>query len=162
MQDPAWIVEARKYIGQREIKGAKTNGFVSIWLKTLRAWWSDDEQPWCGVFVAHCIQSVGLPIPKNWMRATDWLSIGKTLPRPAMGCIVVFSRAGGGHVGFVVGKTATGNLMVLGGNQGDSVRISEFSPARAIGYRWPSVSPLPERYNLPIIDSDGTLSTNEA
>ena len=61
------------------------------------------------------------------MRATDWLSIGKVLPKPAEGCIVVFSRAGGGHVGFVVGKSASGNLMVLGGNQGDAVRISEFS-----------------------------------
>ena len=59
-------------------------------------------------------------------------------------------------------ESASGNLMVLGGNQGDAVRISEFSLDRVIGYRWPSVAPLPERYNLPIIGSDGKLSTNEA
>nr|WP_303803578.1 hypothetical protein [Snodgrassella alvi] len=36
------------------------------------------------------------------------------LYKPAYGCIVTFTRKGGGHVGFVVGKDTRGNLMVLG------------------------------------------------
>jgi len=85
-----------------------------------------------------------------------------SLLKPCVGAIVVFSRDGGGHVGFVVGLDKYGNLMVLGGNQGDCVRISAFSFDRVIGYRWPSKFPKPERYRLPILNSDGTLSKNEA
>lgn len=162
MQDPAWIVEAKKHIGLREIPGPKDNGVILGWLKSLKAWWSNESVPWCGTFAAHCVRSAGLPIPKDWMRATAWLSIGKVLPKPAEGCIVVFSREGGGHVGFVVGKDKQGHLMVLGGNQGDAVSIRPFDTGRVLGYRWPSVSPLPERYNLQIIDSDGKVSMNEA
>jgi len=157
-----WLDEAYKYIGQHEIKGAKTNSFIAIWLKLLNAAWHDDETPWCGTFVAHCVKSANLPIPKNWMRARDWLTVGTTILKPCVGAIVVFSRDGGGHVGFVVGLDKYGNLMVLGGNQGDCVRISAFSFDRVVGYRWPSKWPKPERYRLPILNGDGTLSKNEA
>ena len=48
----------------------------------------------------------------------SYLSWGEKLDRPVLGCVVVFTRDGGGHVGFVVGKSTSGNLLVLGGNQG--------------------------------------------
>ena len=51
------------------------------------------------------------------------------LNNPAYGCIVVFSRAGGGHVGFLVGKDKQGNLMILGGNQSNAVNIKPFDDA---------------------------------
>ena len=52
------------------------------------------------------------------MRAKEYAFAGKRLTKPAYGCLVVFTRQGGGHVGFVVGKDKAGNLLVLGGNQG--------------------------------------------
>ena len=157
-----WLDEAYKYIGQHEIKGAKTNSFVAIWLKLLNAAWHDDETPWCGTFVAHCVKSANLPIPKNWMRARDWLTIGTTILKPCVGAIVVFSRDGGGHVGFVVGKDSNNNLMVLGGNQGDAVKVSPFNLTRVIGYRWPIEYPIPTSFHLPTLTSDAKLSKNEA
>lgn len=160
--DPAWLVEARKLIGIAEIKGPKTSDFISRWLDTLGAWWSDDETPWCGVFVAHCMRVAGLPLPKYWMRAKAWAEWGTKLTAPVHGCIVVFERQGGGHVGFVVGQTLAGNLMVLGGNQGDRVKVSEFSRDRVVGYYWPTSAPLPIHQALLVIGSSGPLSSNEA
>lgn len=162
MPKPLWLIEAQRHVGLKEIKGARHNRFIVLWLKTLRAWWFDDETPWCGTFVAHCIQSCKYQLPKYWMRALDWLNWGQELEKPSVGCIVVFSREGGGHVGFVVGRDAAGNLMVLGGNQGDSVKISPFDPARVLGYRWPSQCAKPVDCHLPLLDSDGKLSNNEA
>ncbi len=37
----------------------------------------------------------------------------------------------------------SGNLLVLGGNQGDEVNIREFPLTRVTGYRWPLNEPMP-------------------
>lgn len=64
----------------------------------------------------------------------------------------------------VVAKDAKGNLMVLGGNQGDAVNIKPFAVSRVLAYRWCGTQsqPAPHRYKLPVLRSDGKLSTNEA
>ena len=158
----SWIAEARTHIGLREGPGPKNNGVILGWLRKLRAWWSDDSTPWCGTFAAMCLANAGLTPPKDWYRATAWLTLPVALSRPAYGCVVVFTRDGGGHVGFVVGKDKAGNLMVLGGNQGDAVNIRPFAISRVAGYRWPSAYPSTGRFNLPVLDSDGNVSDNEA
>lgn len=157
-----WIFQARKHIGLREVPGPKTSSVIAGWLTRLKAWWSDDATPWCGTFAAMCVADAGLTPPKEWYRAMSWLALPVALPRPAYGCVVVFSREGGGHVGFVVGKDRNGNLMVLGGNQGDAVSIRPFPVSRVTGYRWPSAYPSSGRFALPLLDSDGRLSENEA
>lgn len=162
MSKPLWIVEAQRHIGLREIKGAKHNNFIIVWLESLKAWWSDDETPWCGTFVAHCMKKAECKLPKYWMRAKDWLNWGVIVTEPFVGCIVVFERQGGGHVGFVVGQDANKNLLVLGGNQGDAVKISPFDIKRVLGYRWPSEYPLPVTKNLPILKNNENLSKNES
>lgn len=149
-----WLAEARKHIGLKEIPGAKNNPVISAWLKDLGAWWQDDATPWCGVFAAHCLKMAGRDIPKNWFRAREYEIYGLPQTRPAYGCIVTFTRQGGGHVGFVVGEDAAGNLLVLGGNQADGVNIRAFPKSRATAYRWPSkggqpLQPDPSRYALP-------------
>ena len=158
----SWIAEARTHIGLREVPGPKNNSVILGWLRKLRAWWSDDSTPWCGTFAAMCLANAGLTPPKDWYRATAWLTLPVALSRPAYGCVVVFTRDGGGHVGFVVGKDKAGNLMVLGGNLGDAVNIRPFALNRVAGYRWPSAYPSTGRFNLPVLDSDGKVSDNEA
>jgi len=157
-----WVDEARKQIGVREIKGQKTSVKIANWLLSLRAWWKDDETPWCGVFVAHCIKTAGLAIPKNWFRAKEWLNWGQVITQPTYGAVVVFDRVGGGHVGFVVGKDKNGNILVLGGNQGDAVNIKAFAVNRVAGYRWPKEVPLPVKQQLTVLAHSAELSTNEA
>jgi len=159
---PLWIIEAQRHIGVKEIKGIKTNSFIAIWLKNLKAWWDSDEVAWCGVFVAHCMKKAECKLPKYWMRAKDWLNWGQKIIQPCVGCIVVFERDGGGHVGFVVGQDVNKNLMVLGGNQGDAVKVSPFQIERVAGFRWPIEYPIPLSFELPILKSDGNLSKNES
>lgn len=73
--------------------------------------------------------------------------------------VVVFSRDGGGHVGFVVGQHQNGDLMVLGGNQSDAINIRAFSRSRVTGYRWPVNEPRDSRM-LPLMN--GTSSVKES
>lgn len=162
MNEPSWLVEARKYIGLSEFPGASHNSTILRWLDKLSAWWRDDETPWCGVFVAYCMQASDIAVPKYWMRAKAWADWGSRLSAPVTGCVVVFERQGGGHVGFVVGRTLTGNLMVLGGNQGDKVSIAAFDRSRVVGYYWPPGLPLPIHQGLIVMADNGQLSTNEA
>lgn len=158
-----WMQEGMKHIGLKEIPGSKHNSVIVGWLKQLSAWWTDDETPWCGVYVAHCMRTAGLVVPKYYMRAKAWgEEWGQTLAEPAEGCIVVFERQGGGHVGFVVGVTPDGFLAVLGGNQGNSVSIGKFNRDRVVGYFWPAELNLPDSYSLKTVNLSGQASVNEA
>jgi uncharacterized protein (TIGR02594 family) len=160
--DYPWIVEAKKHIGLKEIPGPKHNSVILGWLKSLKAWWSEDETPWCGTFVAHCMKTCNISVPNNWMRALAWAEWGVKLSSPVNGCVVVFKRAGGGHVGFVMGQTTDGFLSVLGGNQGNSVTVAKFDKGRVVGYYWPKEVSMPSNGKLNIVSNSGTVSTNEA
>lgn len=161
MSEPAWLTIARSYIGLAEIPGKETNPTIRNWLIRLGAWWRDDETPWCGTFVGAVMQEAGLPIPKHYYRARAWLEWGTVLTSPAVGCVVVFDRRGGGHVGLVVGRSgAFDDLLVLGGNQGNRVSIAAFPRGRVLGYRWPG--PLTNlEYTLPTFGAV-PISTSEA
>lgn len=162
MNELGWIAVARRYVGQREIPGAKHNTWiVAIWALIGAAWFKDDETPWCAGFVAYCLKSVGLKIvgPSKVARALAWAHHGVKLDRPAYGCIAVKARKGGGHVGFVVGRDQQGKLMILGGNQDNQVKVSPFDESDFIAFRWPSVAPDPRRYQLPLVNSDGRAVT---
>lgn len=160
--EPTWMHRARRYLGLRETPGKATAPVIARWLLELKAWWRDDETPWCGVYVAAVMRKEGLVPPKYWYRARGWLEFGVSIPDPIPGCIAVFERKGGGHVGFVAGTDEMGRLMILGGNQGNAVSLAPFDRARALGYRWPSTVPIPAT-RLPLVASNGaTSSTNEA
>ena len=161
MSDPNWLMIARSYIGLAEIPGKEHSPTIAGWLTGLKAWWRDDETPWCGVFVAECMRASAIELPKHWYRAKGWLDWGVPIAVPIVGCVVVYERKGGGHVGIVVGKDQRGNLMTLGGNQGNKVSIMPFALERAIGFRFPQES-LPVLAALPVVNSDGAASTQEA
>lgn len=159
--DPAWFAKAKEYLGLKEIPGKRHNSTILSWLERLGAWWRDDETPWCGVFVAHCMREAGLSVPQHWMRAKAWADYGANLraSHVAPGAILVFARQGGGHVGFYVGEDAT-YYYVLGGNQSNSVNVAKIAKARCIAIRWPRGVPVvggPKRVNL-----KAEVSQNEA
>lgn len=161
--EPAWLTHARTYLGTAEIPGKATAPVIARWLRELKSWWSDDEMPWCGTFVAACLRESGLPVAKHWYRAKDWLNWGNSLAEPILGCIVVYERTGGGHVGFVVGRDVLGRIVTLGGNQGNKVSIAPFDAVRVLGYRWPE-NRFAEQISagkLPLVQSNGQSSTGE-
>lgn len=166
---PAWVVEALKHIGLKEIAGSKHNPTILSWIKNLSGWFTDDETPWCGTFVAQCLKETGRGYPKHWYRALAYGDYGTRLAKPAYGCIGVMGRTGGGHVTFIVGETQDGKYLVgLGGNQSNAVNLMKFPKSRFTAFGWPTYdsgvasSPYPSRYNLPTYDNSLKVSTNEA
>jgi uncharacterized protein (TIGR02594 family) len=162
--EPFWLVNARKYIGVAEIPGKDENPVIQRWLRELKSFFNSEDVPWCGTFCAAVFRESGLPVAKHWYRARDWLNWGNILAEPILGCVVVYERSGGGHVGFVVGRDVLGRIVTLGGNQGNRVSIAPFDAVRVLGYRWPE-----DRFaeqiaagRLPMVSSQGQSSTGEA
>lgn len=164
MTEPHWMEKARHYIGVAEIPGKATAPTIARWLIELRSWISDDETPWCGTFCAAVMREAGLPLPQHWYRARDWLNWGVKIVEPAPGCIVVYERAGGGHVGFAVARDQRNRIMTLGGNQGNRVSIAPFDRYRVLGFRWPTdhVAELAAAGVLPVLSNNQTSSGGES
>lgn len=133
-----WMSTAYSTIGIKETPGRKDTAKIMEWAKMLELTkdYSADSIPWCGLYVAYVVAMVGCEPVKNPLWALNWKKFGKGLDQPAFGCIVVFVRKGGGHVGFYVGEDAY-NYMILGGNQTDEVNITRVAKNRAVAYRWP-------------------------
>lgn len=115
----------------------------------------------CAAFVGAMLENVGI-ISSRYESARSYATWGIKLKEPVPGCIVVFSRNGGGHVGFAMADDGNGRLLILGGNQKDQVSIAPFNKDRVIGYRWPLAVPIPLKEKLRVIGSQAASSTNEA
>lgn len=145
--EPTWVTFARTKIGTREIPGPTHNSKLIQFLNSASKFngviWRDDEMPWCGGFVAACLVAVGVEPVKIAARARSWEQFGARLQtdRLAVGAILVFTRDGGGHVGFYLGEDAT-HYHVLGGNQGNAVTISRIAKSRLSASRWPRGVPV--------------------
>lgn len=159
---------ARKKLGTREAAGPANSPTILAWAKRLGTKvlgmiYNADSMPWCGVFVAECMDEVGITSPLFAVRAKSWAAWGSNLraERLAPGAVLVFERAGGGHVGFYVAEDAEA-YHVLGGNQGDSVSIVRVGKDRCVAQRWPEGRPVTGK---PIVIAEaGTahVSRNEA
>lgn len=156
-----WLIEARKFIGLQEIKGADhAPEILDMWKKIRRGGIKSDEVPWCSAFVGACFETVGI-LSTRFEGASSWLNWGDLIDEPQYGCVVVFKRNGGFHVGFLMGYDYAGNLMILGGNQGDMVSIKPFKKDRVAGYRSPRHWNLKSLY-IPTISSNSPLSIDES
>jgi uncharacterized protein (TIGR02594 family) len=160
-----WLAEARRLIGTREIPGPRDNPVILDWARATRIPYDDDETPWCGLFMAHCIAATlpDEPLPANPLGARNWLKFGRDMA-PQMGAILVFSRGSvqswSGHVALYAGEEAE-MFHILGGNQSDTVSIAKIAKSRLLGARWPhTVAPL--NTSLSTSGSGLPLSTNEA
>ena len=165
--NPKWIEKAIEYIGLKEINGIKHNEKILEFWKEIGAPFKDDETPWCAGFVGGVLEECGIKSTRSAM-ARSYQRWGTKLDGPIVGAIIVFWRGNpkgsSGHVGFVVGKDVNGNIMVLGGNQGDEVNVKPFSTSRILCYKWPIGYECGETGfdKLPVITGNFKLSTNEA
>jgi uncharacterized protein (TIGR02594 family) len=160
-----WLEEGKKYLGFEENKNSIE---IKGWAKKLGPkWFSDSFNPtinagaWCGVYVAYCLNQVGIKPPENYFRARDWMEFGQPLTIAQEGAVGIFAREGGGHVGFILGKTPDGHLVVRGGNQGNRVSDVKFPLARLIGIRWPKGVPTLNQ-DLKVQSVVGGFSASEA
>ncbi len=141
MMDAPWYRVARQLVGIKEIPGPKADPRI---LELFRlAGFPDatrkDETAWCAAFVGACLRLAGFS-NKATLLAAGYLDFGQDLGRdPVEGCIVVTEplvKGASGHVAFYAGERGN-DVILLGGNQHDSVRESNFPKKIVRAYRWP-------------------------
>jgi uncharacterized protein (TIGR02594 family) len=161
-EEPIWLRRSRQEIGVSEIAGKQHSKRVLSYWELSKLYFTDDETPWCAGFVGAMLEDCGIKSTRSGM-ARSYENWGQPCG-PIPGAVVTFWRgsksSGSGHVGFVTGKDQHGNVMVLGGNQGDAVNIKPFPTDRVTSYRWPAGVPIPGQ-SLQTVTSDGQVSTNE-
>ncbi|MFS0738594.1 TIGR02594 family protein [Sphingomonas sp. 1P06PA] len=135
----SWLEIAKAEIGIREdaLPGKHTQRIIDYHATTtLRA--TDDETPWCSSFVNWVVEQGGGTGTKSAL-ARSWLDWGRKLDKPQSGCIIVikkrtpgFTSATGSTTGYHVGFYVSGDektVRILGGNQSDQVKYSNFGLA---------------------------------
>lgn len=179
-KEPPWLAYARQQLGVREIVGPKHSPIIMGWIKSLGGAVlgievKDDETPWCGTFVAMCMAVAKHKPPRIAVRASSWGGWGRQLLGPRLGCVMVFTRTGGGHVGFYIGeddgdpagRTAAErapSYHILGGNQNNAVTTMRLAKTRLSegGMRWPDGVPLPPAQPIKLTPKGAPASENEA
>ncbi|MEM1371120.1 MAG: TIGR02594 family protein [Pseudomonadota bacterium] len=169
---PPWLVIARGYLGLQEYRGRRHNSTIVNFWKDLGLHFRDDETPWCAGFLNAVVKEAGYPIPPKYRAAAlgwRWTGTGVRLKGPALGAIMDMTRPGrpgSGHITFVAGRTRSGKIAGLGGNQGNRVSINPYDEhARDARYYWPENYPIPDDIgmrHLPLVDSTGAALRNEA
>ncbi len=134
-----WVDQVRRATGIQEVPGAADNPVIMGWrediakafpkMRTYAYTYQHDSTPWCGHGLAAALARVGIEPPfgstpeLKYMWADSYAHWGTKLPKPIPGCIMVFTRNGGGHVAMLE-KIDGNTLWVRGFNQSDEVNVS--------------------------------------
>jgi uncharacterized protein (TIGR02594 family) len=166
-QLPRTIAVALSLIGTQEVVGKGSNATIMSWRNELNAaghkidGYSDDDIPWCGLFAAFVTFKAGKNPVAGPLWARNWASFGTKGDKASLGDVLVFSRNGGGHVGFYVAED-NACFHVLGGNQGNAVSITRIAKTRCIAVRRPVYNQPPASVKPYRVSAAGAVSSNEA
>ena len=161
---PKILVEAVKHIGTKEIVGKEHNKKILAWAEAigLKSVYTNDEIPWCGLFIAYCCHAQGLDVVKHPLWALNWNKFGNVAQVPMLGDVLTFTRNGGGHVGIYIGEDTT-CYHVLGGNQNNQVNVMRIEKSRLSQARrtaWKIAQP--SNVRVVKLQTKGEISQNEA
>jgi len=142
---PSWLEIAKKEVGQHEVAGKSANPRIIEYHAATDLKAKSDEVAWCSSFVNWCMTKAGIKGTRS-AAAASWAGWG-VASNGKHGSVAVIYNAGsansslsrsGNHVAFLLDETST-HLVLLGGNQSDSVKISNFAKKswRVKAYRWP-------------------------
>jgi uncharacterized protein (TIGR02594 family) len=92
---------------------------------------------WCARFMNMVLQHTGHRGTGSDM-ASSFAHYGQRVSGPQVGAIAVMSRRGGGHVGIITGIDASGNPIMISGNNGNRVREAPISRGRIYAYVMPT------------------------
>lgn len=130
---PDHLVIAFGELGVKEVAGKKHDARVLGYHAATKLKSTRDEVPWCSAFVCACLERTGVESTKS-AKAKSFLTWGRAIQEPEIGCIAVFNRKGGGHVGFFLSENDS-QVYVLGGNQGNQVCVRAYPKKELLGYR---------------------------
>jgi uncharacterized protein (TIGR02594 family) len=92
---------------------------------------------WCARFMNMVLEHTGHHGTGSDM-ANSFASYGQRISGPQVGAIAVMGRRGGGHVGIITGIDASGNPIMISGNNGNRVREAPVSRGRIYAYVMPN------------------------
>lgn len=136
---------AVQHLGVSERVGPDTHPLIRWWLSLCDGMGDGqgDEVAWCSAFVNGMCWLLGPVVPRSSKaNARSWLDVGEPIDLsdavPGWD-VVIFWRndptGWQGHVGFFDGLDAKGDVIVLGGNQGDRVSCAVYPASRLLGVR---------------------------
>lgn len=138
---PSWLSRAFSEVGQTEIVGPQHNPRIVEYLGSVGLGKSDggDEIPWSSAFVNWALAESGVKGTGSGV-ARSWLTWGVQLRTPKLGAVAIFQRGNSPSFGtacFYVSETSD-QVICLGGNFLNSVRLTAIPKSSLLGYRWPS------------------------
>lgn len=130
----SWMDIANAERGVKEVVGNTHNPRIIEYHATTTLKATTDEVPWCSSFLNWIMKAAKYHFTKS-AAARSWLDYGQECELQ-LGCIVVFRRPGGHHVGFCAGWTPN-TITVLGGNQANQVNLRPYLRRDLLGCRLP-------------------------
>ncbi len=160
---PRIVKAGLSQLGTKEITGTGNNATILSWAKELNIsnTYNADSIPWCGLFVALCVQRSGRKPVDSPLWARSWAKWGKAVQTAMLGDILVFAREGGGHVGICIAEDKD-CYHVLGGNQSDAVIITRIKKIRCVSINRPVYENQPASVKQYFVSASGEISANEA
>jgi uncharacterized protein (TIGR02594 family) len=123
--------------GIKEIPGSEDNDEVVKYFESVGYGNLGDETAWCSAYMNWIAWRSGLEMSGK-LTARSWLSVGDEILNPQPGDVVILWRESPdswkGHVGLFI-REDDEFIYILGGNQGNQVRISPYKKHRLLGYR---------------------------
>lgn len=160
---PKMIQEFLKIYGITEVPGSADNPFILQWAKEtgLDRDYKHDATAWCGLAMAVVAKRAGKVVPPNPLWALNWAKFGNKVSDGAkLGDILVFKRAGGGHVGLYIGEDDE-CYHVGGGNQSDTTNIIRKPKFRVYAIRRPEYINQPSNVRKILLSDQGAIDNKE-
>jgi len=151
---PPWLAVMRGITGLTETPGDADNPKIIQMAEKIAETYPEmkeycdqythDSIAWCGLCAAYCMTMAGIRPPfgetdtDKFLWALSWEADPQyqLLDNPVVGCVVVMTRSGGGHVTFFESEDGS-NYKCRGGNQGDMVNVSSYAKDTVVGLMWP-------------------------
>ena len=138
---------AQRFVGVSEVPDQASNPQILAMLQLDEKWPKGDDVAWCSAFMNYIAWLLRLPRSKN-LAARSWLKVGRSvsLDEAVTGFDVAILKRGSGnqpgpdvvdapgHVGLFAGREGA-SILILGGNQADSVNVSRYTASRLLGVR---------------------------
>lgn len=150
--EPLWLKLARSDLGICETPGRGTNKIISGYFRDAgHPEIDDDETAWCAAASCSWLKRAGFPIPPKAtsLMAMSFEAYGRKLETFKPGAICVFYRSAKRektwqrHVAIGVRETKT-HIVVIGGNQSNSVSEAKFPKRDLVTMRWPVAATVKE------------------